>query len=115
MTNNLKCPVCNEQLEQHCLYKKCCVCSNPCCRMYNRTLDPFLLKLLQDGKAARNALNKILAVKESVEGCCVEIQHVLSNAIQNNLVQSIDKEVSAIDKYMSEIDEIAKITTGKDE
>ncbi len=65
---------------------------------------------------AQDALNKIIAIKESVEGCCAEIQQnclPLLSSINRDIKLRIDEETSAIDKYMTEIDEITSITAGE--
>lgn len=70
-----------------------------------------LIELMLAGKKARAALNKISCIKESVEGCCAEIQQnclPFLFSIDRDMKVKIDKEVSAIDKYMSDIDTITK-------
>ncbi len=111
----LECPFCGAELEEFgggdfpLLY----YCDNINCDRYHIMGQPTLWQALIDRKKTQDALNKIIAIKESVEGCCAEIQQnclPLLSSIDWNIKLRIDEETSAIDKYMSEIDEITSIT-----
>lgn len=114
MTDKMICPFCGAELRQ---YAADFWCKNPDCIIFNDIIhNKVIITDLIAGKKAQDALNKIIAIKESVEGCCAEIQQnclPLLFSIDRDMKLKIDKEVSAIDKYMSEIDEIASITTGE--
>lgn len=121
MSDKLHCPFCGAELYsiKTASGKEECWCSNlKHCLAEDFVGNKEIWQALIDGKKAQDALNKILAIKESVEGCCVEIeQHImpLLNSHDPDAKLHLYNEVSAIDKHMSEIDEIASITKQENE
>lgn len=128
----LKCPFCGAELvdegakigNENMIF----ACGNLDCDFYGEKLYLKVWQALRDGKKAHEdligektthnilqdylkqyqiALDKILEIKESVEGCCAEIQqNLLPVPPLTSDEKRINAEVSAIDKYMSDIDKI---------
>lgn len=115
MTDKLHCSFCGAELTINPHPFDGCVkarCVNVDCRYAEWT---FPLEIWQALIDAQDALNKISDIKESVEGCCAEIQQKCLPflfSIDRDMKLKIDKEVSAIDKYMSDIEEIIALKHG---
>lgn len=108
--NKIVCPFCGAELENTPWENDWYNCPNIKCEHVGQSIHKSIWQALISGK---QALSKILAIKESVEGCCAEIQQnclPLLFSIDRDMKLKIDTEITAIDKYMSEIDEIASIT-----
>lgn len=114
MTDKLHCPYCNDvlvfdEVSGNIGHKNSQKCD---CPHYKHLAHPAIWQALID---AQDALNKISDIKESVEGCCAEIQQKCLPflfSIDRDMKLKIDKEVSAIDTYMSDIEEIIALKHG---
>lgn len=110
----MKCPYCGKVLYEPSEYFA--VCTNEACAYHNFQYPQEIWRDLIAGERAQDALNKISEIKEVVEGCCIEIQQNLLPAPPlTSDEKRINAEISAIDKYMSNIDEIITAITKQEE